>query len=115
MFLIMTALSFIGKEPKFKIWLRALLAAVLTVSLCLYMGLFVMQRGAQQSTGIRFYYTIVNYNYENGVLLNFGYHIRFLFREVPPGYSKAEVQEELAQYDTKTVSLVPEGQKRTSS
>ena len=111
LFLVMTALSFIGKEPKLRIWLRVSLTALLTVALCLYMGLFVMQRGAQQSTGIRFYYTIVNYNYENGVLLNFGYHIRFLFREVPPGYSKAEVQEELAQYDTKTVSLVPEGQK----
>ena len=111
LFLVMTALSFVGKEPKFKVWLRGLLAALLTAALCLYMGFFVMQRGAQQSTGIRFYYTIVNYNYENGVLLNFGYHIRFLFREKPQGYSKDEVEKDLAQYDTKTASLVPDGEK----
>ncbi len=111
LFLVMTALSFIGKEPKFGIWLRASLVALLTVALCLYMGLFVMQRGTQQSTGIRFYYTIVNYNYENGVLLNFGYHMRFLFREIPPGYSRTEVEKGLAQYDTKTDSLVPDEQK----
>lgn len=111
LFLVMTVLSFVGKDPKFRIWLRASLTALLTVGLCLYMGLFVMQRGAQQDTGIRFYYTIVNYNYENGVLLNFGYHMRFLFREAPAGYTKADAEKGLAQYNTETASLVPDGQK----
>lgn len=110
MFAGMIVLSFIGKEPKFKIWLRAVIVAVVILAGSLYIGQFVMSKTNQLKNNIRFYYTLVNYNYENGVLLNFCYHLRFLVHDKPEGYSRESVQEELNSYEAATVSVVPDQQ-----
>ena len=104
----MIILSLIGKEPKFKIWLRAVIVAVVILTGSLYIGQFVMSKTNQLKSNIRFYYTLVNYNYENGVLLNFCYHLRFLVHDKPDGYSRDAVQEELNSYEAATVSVVPD-------
>jgi len=111
MFTAMTILSFVGKEPKCKVWLRAVFLTVIIVSGSLYMTQFVMSKTAQMKTNIRFYYTLVNYNYENGVLMNFCYHFRFIFHEVPDGYSAEAAKKELALYGDSTTSIVPDQEK----
>jgi len=107
LFAVMIALAFVGKEPALRLWLRALILAGIIVSGSLYMSLFVMSKTAQLGSNIRFYYTLVNYNYENGVLMNFGYHFRFIFHEEPDGYSAVAVSTALEAYDTTTISIVP--------
>ncbi len=107
LFALMIVLSFAGKDPTFKIWLRAVIAVIVIASGAAYMTSFVMSKTVQREHNIRFYYTLVNYNYENGVLLNFCYHLRFLFHEKPEGYSAEEVKSELLAYDKPTESIVP--------
>ena len=109
MFVGMCILSLIGKDPKFKPWLRAVMAAAVILFGSLYMGGFVMSKTAQMNSGIRFYYTLVNYNYENGVLMNFCYHFRFVFHEKPEGYSEETVREDLSAYTGETDTLTPGG------
>jgi len=115
LFAVMLVLSFIGKEPKFKIWLRAVIVVVIIVSGSLYTTQFVMSKTAQLQANIRFYYTLVNYNYENGVLMNFCYHFRFIFHDKPAGYSAEDAKNELAVYGEKAAdqktSIVPDGVK----
>jgi len=107
----MILLSFVGKEPKVKIWIRSVFLAVVIISSSLYMTQFVMSKTAQINANIRFYYNNVNYNYESGVLMNFCYHFRFIFHEVPEGYSAAEIKKELALYVDSNASIVPDQEK----
>ena len=111
LFACMIVLSFIGKEPKFRVWIRAVIIAAVVVSGSIYMSQFVMSKTNQMKSNICFYYTLVNYNYENGVLLNFCYHLRFVIHEKPAGYSKQAVQDELETYKGTTVSVVPDQEK----
>lgn len=108
MFIAMVGLAFVGKDFRIKFWIR--IPAALLILLCgyAYMTGFVMNKPAQVSKNVRFYYTIVNYNYDNGVLLNFFYHFQFLFRTPPEGYSMEKAEELLASYHEKTPSLVPD-------
>jgi len=111
LFAAMIILSLIGREPKFKIWLRAVIIAAVIIAGSLYMGLFVMSKTNQMKNNICFYYTLVNYNRENGVLLNFCYHLRFVIHEKPEGYSKAAATQELAGYTNTAVSVVADQEK----
>jgi len=108
LFAAMIVLSLIGREPKFKIWLRAVIIAAVIISGSLYMGLFVMSKTNQMKSNICFYYTLVNYNHENGVLLNFCYNMRFLIHDKPAGYAKDDAASELAAYTGETASVVPD-------
>jgi len=106
-FALMAGLAFLGKEIKFRIWMRAAMIVIVCVSTFFYMNLFVLNRDAQLKSKITFYYTLVNYNYSNGVLLNFCYNLRFLYHEAPDGYSAQAAQKILSSYDSDTVSIVP--------
>ena len=111
LFLCMIGLSLLGRDPKF-LWRIRILAIVSL--LCFgsgYMQGFVMNRANQIDSGITFFYTTVNYNFENGVLLNFCYHLKFLVHIPPDGYNRTAVEQELASYDTSVHSLVPNGEK----
>jgi len=109
MFACMIMLSFVGKDPKIRNWFRIGIISAVLVAGSFYMSDFVMSKTAQLKSGICFYYTLVNYNYDNGVLMNFCYHFRFLFHEKPAGYSASEEKAALEEYNVTTNSVVPDG------
>lgn len=111
LFAAMIGLSLIGREFKMKVWVRAIILVAIITSGSLYFCLFVTNKDAQSRANIRFYYTTVNYSYENGTLLNFCYQLRFVIREKPAGYSAADAKESLAAFDTTTASVVPDNEK----
>ena len=111
LFAVMCGLSFVGRDPRLPVITRASVIAVILVASGLYIGLFVTNKSSQLKANIRFYYTLVNYNYENGVLMNFCYHFRFLIHTPPSGYNLADEKAALEQYDTSVNSVVPDGQK----
>lgn len=107
LFAVMVALSFLGKEFTLRIWTRAVMIFIVTVLTIIYMNAFVMNKQAQMHSNITFYYTLVNYNTDNGVLLNFCYHFQFLYHKPPDGYSEKKAESILASYDDMTDSVVP--------
>lgn len=105
--MIMLGLSFVGKDPKLHWFIRTVAVLVVVVAGSLYGQFFVMNRSNQVRSGISFYYTLVNYNYENGVLLNFCYHMQFLVHVEPVGYNREAVEVDLLTYDESRASIVP--------
>jgi len=108
-FVCMTALSFIGKEPKFRLWMRAVLVGAVIAATVFYMNVFVLNRDMQIKNHVTFYYTIVNYNFDNGVLLNFCFNLNYLHQSAPEGYSVSEAKNLLAAYHAETPSIAPDG------
>jgi phosphoglycerol transferase MdoB-like AlkP superfamily enzyme len=111
LYLLMIVLSFLGKDPRM-IWQVRLITVILLLGIgTVYMTNFVMNKSKQIDSGITFYFTTVNYNIENGVLLNFFYHMRFLMQPPPEGYNRSAVEQDLASYHSTITSLVPGGEK----
>jgi phosphoglycerol transferase MdoB-like AlkP superfamily enzyme len=110
LFAVMVALSFLGEERKIRIWTRVLMIFIVSVLTIIYMNVFVMNKQTQLRSNIRFYYTLVNYNTDNGVLLNFCYHFQFLYHKPPDGYSAKKAESILTLYDDATNSIAPQGE-----
>ncbi len=108
LFLIMIGLSFVGKDPKLHWFIRTVAVLVVLVAGSFYFQFFVMNRSNQVKSGIGFYYTLVNYNFENGVLLNFCYHLQFLVHAEPEGYNREAVEVNLSSYSPTNESIVPD-------
>lgn len=108
LFLIMVALSFVGIDPKLHWFIRTVAVLVILVASSFYGQFFVMNRSNQVKSGISFYYTLVNYNFENGVLLNFCYHLQFLVHVEPEGYNRDAIEVELANFSPSSESIVPD-------
>lgn len=111
LYLLMIVLSILGKDPRIPWKIRlAVIVAILAVGAGYLQG-FVLNRAKQIESGITFYYTTVNYNIENGVLMNFIYHMKFLVSTPPEGYDRSAVEQELTSYDLTVESLVPNNEK----
>lgn len=109
--LLMIGLSLYAKKPELPVWVRAIAVVLILISGSCYMNFFIMNRSNQIKSGIKFFYTQVNANYENGVLLTFCYHLQFLINTPPEGYDRTTVENELLSYDTSIDSVVPDGVK----
>ena len=100
LFCVMVFLSILGKDPPMRIWIRPIIILLTCTFTYFYFTGFVMSKRAQSEQKITFYYTIVNYNYKNGVLMNFGYHMQFLFPKKPENYSRTDAQNLMNSYQT---------------
>ena len=107
LFLAMIALCLLSKDPPLRVWSRSVIFLLTCTFAYFYFTGFVMNKKAQSQQKITFYYTIVNYNYRNGVLLNFGYHMQFLFPKKPDNYKHTEASSLMNTYqpDFETIEI----------
>ncbi len=105
--ILMIFLSLVGKDPDLRIWISGILCLATVIGCGCYYSFFLSDKYALQDAGATFFYTQVNNNLANGVLLTFCYNMQFLHFSAPDRYSVDKAEDILADYTSDSTSVVP--------